>query len=215
VKRTWIIGIIAGLLACATGTTVDAQIIDSRGRGRVGTPAAWTSIFAGWTQHQSLCDADSGSCWAFGSALQWRGTLEFPMGNGVTIGAAGTHSRAPLIYVDGSGSTDADANISQLLGQFRIGGGAGIHQVIDVTAGMSLYSNFRRASDGARIGPTTTARNWSFALAYGFALPMSPRSQVILLQEFGYVIGKRIPGQASNSAQTQTLRLGWRLGLGG
>jgi hypothetical protein len=213
VKRTWII---AGLLALGAGASAaDAQIIDSRGgRGRMG-PSAWTSIFAGWTRHEPLCDPDSNSCWNFGSALQWRGTVEYPMGNGATIGVVGTHSRAPLLYSSGPiGTTDADANISQILGQLRIGGGSGIHQVIDMTAGTSLYSNFRRTSDGARLD-SGTVRNWSFALGLGFAMPFSPRSQMVLLQEFGYTIGKRMVGNPSNSAQTYTLRLGLRLGLGG
>lgn len=217
-KRTFLAAVIA-LLTLRT-IAVDAQIIDSGRDGRTrrvpGTPRAWTSIFAGWTQQQGLCDPDSNSCWDFGSALQWRGTLEFPMGNGVTLGAVGTHSRMPLTYSDGLlGGTDADANVSQILGQLRIGGGAGIHQVIDVTAGMTLFSNFRQASDGARIGPEGTTRNWSFGLGYGFALPLSPRAQVILLQEYGLIIGKRVSGRSSNTAQNQTLRLGLRLGLGG
>ena len=214
-KRTIIV---AGVAALVAAGAADAQIIDGGrdGRSRIGAPKAWTSLFVGWTQHQALCDPDSDSCWDFGSAMQWRGTLEVPVGNGVTVGAVGTHARMPLRYSSGLlvGSVDADANVSQVLGQLRVGGGAGIHQVIDITAGMSLFSNFRRTSDGQRIGPTGTTRNWSFALGYGFALPLSPRAQVILLQEYGIVVGKRLQGQSSNTAQSQTLRLGMRLGLG-
>ena len=214
-KRTLIAAGIVALLA-TRASAADAQIIDSRGGGRAGAPRAWTSLFAGYLQHQRLCDPDSGACWNFGSGLQWRGTLEFPVGNGVTLGVVGTRARLPLIYESGLlGQVDADANVNQVLGQLRIGGGTGIHQVIDVTAGMSMFSNFQRESDGEALGPGGTKKNWTFALAYGFALPFRPRAQLILLQEYGLVIGKRVPNQSGNTAQQQTTRLGLRLGLGG
>jgi opacity protein-like surface antigen len=214
VKRTLVAAGIVALLV-TRASAADAQIIDSRGGGRAGTPGAWTSLFAGYMQHQRLCDPDSSSCWNFGSGLQWRGTLEFPVGNGVTLGVVGTRARLPLIHESALGNVDADANVNQVLGQLRIGGGSGIHQVIDVTAGMSMFSNFQRESDGEALGSGGTKKNWTFALAYGFALPFRPRAQLILLQEYGLVIGKRMAGQSSNTAQQQTTRLGLRLGLGG
>lgn len=216
-KRTWMWG---AILSAALATAADAQIIDSgrdRPSGFVGQPKAWASLFAGFAQHQGLCDAESESCWSFGDALQWRAAVDFPIGNGAQLGVVGTMAKVPLIYdgglLSGCTSCDADANVSQLFGQLRIGGGSRIHQVIDVTAGMTLYSNFRR-TDGTRLDPSGTVSNWTFAIAPGIALPLSPRAQIILAQEWGVVVGKRVPGRSSNTAQTQTLRLGFRYGLG-
>ena len=219
-KRTWFLGAALSVALATAATTADAQIIDpgrDRPRGFVGQPKAWVSLFAGFAQHQGLCEPESESCWSFGDALQWRAALDFPIGNGAQIGVVGTHAKMPLIYsgglLSGCSGCDADANVSSLLGQLRIGGGSGIHQVIDVTAGMTLYSNFRR-TDGTRLDPERTVSNWTFAIAPGIALPLSPRAQVILAQEWGIVVGKRVSGRSTNSAQTQTLRLGFRYGLG-
>ena len=219
-QRTWLLGAVGALLSAALTTAADAQIIDSgrdRPGGFVGQPKAWVSLFAGFAQHGGICDADSESCWNFGDALQWRAAVDIPIANGAQFGVVGMHAKMPLIYNGGllSGCTncDADVNVSQLLGQLRIGGGSRIHQVIDVTAGMTFYSNFH-ATDGTQLDPSGTVSNWTFAIAPGIAVPLSPRSQVILAQEWGLVVGKRVPGRSSNTAQTQTLRLGFRYGLG-
>ena len=194
-----------------------AQIIDSgRGGGRATrAPEAWTSLSIGWLQHQGLCDAETGDCWDFGSAPQWRASLEFPMGrSGATLGAVATTAKIPLTYVGGvCGTCDADANASQFLGNLRIGGGAGPHQVIDINAGIAVFSNFRATGGTALGGKAKTYP--AFSIGYGFALPLRPKFQITLLQEYGLVIGKRVSGRSSNSAQTSTTRLGVRLGLGG
>jgi hypothetical protein len=217
VKREWRSALTAALLV-AGAAVAEAQIIDPRGARGAGRPKAWTSLFAGWTNHNTLCEPESGACWEFGDALQWRGTLEFPVGNGVTLGAVGTMSRLPLRYhggpLDSCSACDADANVTQLLGQLRIGGGSGIHQVIDITAGKTLFSNFR-TTDGTQLNQGRSESNWTLGIGIGIGLPLSPRAQVILSQEYGIIIGERVPGQSSNTAQHRTLRLGGRVGLGG
>jgi hypothetical protein len=66
-----------------------------------------------------------------------------------------------------------------------------------------------------RLGDGGNKTAWTFSLGYGLGFPLRPRMQVQFLQEVGLVIGKRIPGRSSNTAQTSTTRLGLRLGLGG
>lgn len=207
--------VVALLLVVAQGAR--AQILEPRGRG-IGNPVAWTSLSVGWSRIGGLCDSGSSACWDFGSAPQWRGTLEFPVGSGATVGAAATTARTPLIYngggVGGCVNCDADANVSQYLGLLRIGGGAGFHQVIDVSAGMTVFTNFRD-TDGRRLGPGKAVSNYSFAVGYGFGYSMSPRTQIMLLQDYALIIGKRVAGASNNSAQQSTLRVGVRFGLGG
>lgn len=211
--RTWLV---AQALLLVSAVTLDAQIIDSR---RVGTgePIAWTSLSVGWLQHGGLCDPDSNSCWGFGSAPQFRASLDMPVGRGATIGIAGTTAKVPLRYDGGLLSNcsgcDADANVSQLFANLHIGGGSGLHQVIDVNAGMTFFSNFRRTT-GEKLDPAKMVSAFSFDIGYGFGYALSPRFQLMLLQDWGLVIHKRMSGQTNNSANQTTTRIGARYGLG-
>jgi hypothetical protein len=200
----------------AGAAAAHAQIIDSR-IGRTRDPIAWTSLSIGWFRQNPLCDQETNACWDFGSAPQWRGTLEFPMGRGATVGGAATIARVPLVYNGGIGANscvqcDADANIVQYLANVRIGGGSGFHQVIDLNAGTTVFSNFR-STTGTRLGGKAVT-DWSFSVGYGFGYSLSPRMQIMLLQEYGLVIHARQSGSAERTAQQSTIRIGGRVGLG-
>ena len=213
VRRLLIVGLFVSVTERA-----NAQIIDAGGSGRrFGQPNAWVSLGIGWLQQGGLCDPGSGSCWDFGNAPQWRGTLEYPIGRGTTIGGAATTARVPLTYITSSGclsGCDADANVSQYLAQLHLGGGTGIQQAIDISAGMTVFTNFRASDTGTRLAPAKAVSNFSFAIGYGLAIPISRNFHVTLLQEYGQIIGKRFPGRSSNSAQQNITRLGARVGLG-
>jgi hypothetical protein len=141
------------------------------------------------------------------------------VGTGAAIGVGATHSRVPLIY-SGSltqpgscGSCDADANVTQFLGNFRIGGGTGFHQVIELSAGTTMYSNFR-STDGTKLGTGKSVNDLSFGLGYGFGYSLSARTQVILLQEWMLVLHERRPGSSQNTTSQQVIRVGGRVALG-
>lgn len=174
-------------------------------------PVAWTSLSAGWLQHSTMCDAEA--CWNFGGAPQFRGTLELPVGESAALGFAASTARAPLTYSGSCGTCDADANISQFLANFRMGGGLGFHQVIDVVAGTTMYSNFRH-TDGTRLGTGKAVNDLTFGLGYGFGYGISGRAQLVIVQEWALVLHKRQPGSPDNTAQQQTIRIGGRVALG-
>ena len=201
----------------ALAQSAQAQIIDRGGGGRsFGQPNAWASLGIGWLRQGGLCDPGSNSCWNFGDAVQWRASIEKPIGRGATIGGAATTARVPLLYqsTGACNGCDADANVSQYLAQLHLGGGTGIQQAIDFTAGATVFSNFRDASTGTRLDPAKAVTNFSFSVAYGFAFPVRPNFHVTLSQEYGQIIGKRMSGVSSNSAQQNITRLGARVGLG-
>ena len=179
-------------------------------------PLAWTSLSIGWFTHSALCNPD-GSCWEFGGAPQFRATLEAPMGRGATIGVAATTSRIPLVFtgslLGSCGRCDADANVSQAMATLHLGGsGRGFQQVMNAGAGVTFYSNFR-STDGARLTDKSTS-SFNFAIGYGFGYGVTDRFQVMLVQDYGLVIHKRIPGDATNTANQSTTRIGARYGLG-
>jgi hypothetical protein len=182
-------------------------------------PTAWTSLSVGLFQVQDIYDPESNSVWDFGTIVQFRGTLERDFQRGMSLGVAGTLARAPLSY---SGPEcvsicDADLTLWQALGLFRIGGGGfGFHQVIEIAAGVTGFSNFSRR-DGGTVGPGT-AVDPTFKIGYGLGYTLSPNAQVTLLQEVGIMIherGNRPAGDESNVPRTWATRVGLRFGLGG
>lgn len=209
--------LVALALMLVSAAAADAQIIDSRQVG-TGEPVAWTSLSLGWLQHGGLCDPDSNSCWNFGSAPQFRATFDMPVGRGATVGLAGTTSRVPLVYdgglLSGCNRCDADANVSQILGNLRIGDGNGLHQVIDISAGMTIFSNFRTTTNGTKLDPARTVSSFTFGVGYGVGYSLSRRFQMFVVQDWGLVIHKRMSGQTNNTANQTTTRIGARYGMG-
>lgn len=205
----------AALLLAGAGA-LDAQIIRPSIRTR---PVAWASLSAGWFQQSEVCGADTAACWNFGGAPQFRGSLDIPVGTAASLGVAATIARVPLVYagsiaLPGScGTCDANANVSQLFANFRFGGGSVFHQVIDVSAGTTFYSNFR-STDGSRLGSGKTVNDVTFGVGYGFGYNLSPRSQVFLVQEWMLVLHQRRPGSSENTTNQTNIRIGGRLALG-
>ena len=209
--------VLLALLSVLSATAADAQIIRPVERSR---PIAFTSLSVGWFQQSGFCNAETSACYSFGGAPQFRATLEKPIGSGgASIGIAGTTARTPLTY-SGSGllpsscsRCDADANVSQLLANGRLGGGVGFHQVIDFQAGATMYSNFR-ATDGTRLGSGGSTYDMTFGIGYGFGYSTTNRMEFVLVQEWAMAIHKRLPGSAENTSQQQNIRIGVRLALG-
>lgn len=194
-----------------------AQIIRPQIRSN---PVAYVTLGLGWLRQQGFCDKASGDCWDFGNAPQWRASFELPLGYGGSgYGIVYTRSKVPLIY-NGTGLSsnsclrcDADANVSQLMGVFRMSGGTGFHQVIDVAVGGTMFSNFR-ATDGTALGTGKSTSRFTADIAYGFGYGLSNRTEIFLEQEYGLIILPRVAGSNQNTVQQQTLRIGGRIGLG-
>lgn len=199
-----------------TAAPAQAQII-GREQSFGRQPIGWVSLGIGWMQLGGFNDPKTGDGWDWGSAPQWRATIELPAGRGATFGVAGTIARVPLIF-DGSSCSrcDADANVSQVFGLFRIGGGgsSSFHQVIDLQAGITMFSNFRRADDGTRLGTGEMSQAFTFGIGYGFGYSLSPRTHLTLVQDYGLVILSRQTGTSQRTAQQTSTRIGIRFGLG-
>ncbi len=203
------------LLAVASAPAAAQERFPSR----LTNPTAWTSLAIGLYQLQDMYDPESNSTWDFGNIVQFRGTLEREFQRGMSLGVAGTLARAPLTYVGNPcGGCDADVTLWQALALFRIGGGGslGLHQVIELAAGVTGFSNFTQRSGGS-IGPGTVI-DPTFNIGYGLGYSLSPNTQLTLLQEVGLMIhqrGDRPAGDESNVPRTYTTRIGLRFGLGG
>ncbi|MEX2180029.1 MAG: hypothetical protein WD801_15040 [Gemmatimonadaceae bacterium] len=208
--------IVAGLLVLGTDA-LRGQIIRPVRRF---TPIAWTSLSVGWLQQQGIYDPGTNAAWHFGSGPQFRASLGIPVGTGATLGVVGSMARLPLIYAGallGDRSClncDADATVSQVLANFRIGGGSGFHQVIDLNAGYTSFHNFRRSDDGAALGSESPVNDFTFGLGYGFGYTFSERAQLVIVQDVALLIHKRQSGSAESTVQQRVTRVGGRFALG-
>lgn len=209
------------LLALATPLAVDAQVFEVR---RTSEPMLWTSLSAGFHEAQSVVDGRTQSVWGFGGGLQYRATVEVPMQRGASAGALVTYSRMPLTYHNQSGipigtacaqRCDAHADLWSLMGLFRIGGGDGFHQVIDLAVGVVRYANFEVDATGDRLPPEQDT-DMALTIGYGFGYAFSQRFHVMLVQDFSVAMhqSEGLSGDASRMQQQRTTRIGVRYGAG-
>ena len=208
-------------LAFALGVTVltpaaFAQILELPRKRR---DVVWTTAWAGYHDPGSFADGRTSTDWLFSDGLAWRATLEYDLGGGSSIGILGTFARLPLEVrsrVDPQ-SRDADGDILSLQALFHAGAGAGLHQVIEVSAGVIEFRNFRAKDSGESLGPPDGDRDFTFALGYGFGFGISNRAHIALVQDFGYTFHQRegLPASSSRTTMNRSTRLGLRLGFGG
>src|SRR5688572_1760745 len=114
-------------------------------------------------------------------------------------------------------SRDADGDILSLQALFHAGGGAGLHQVIEVSAGVIEFRNFRARDNGDALGPPDGDRDLTFGLGYGFGYGISSRAHIALVQDFGYTFHQRdgLPASSSRTTMNRSTRIGLRIGFGG
>jgi hypothetical protein len=193
-----------------------AQILQLPGKRR---DVVWTTAWAGYYDPGSMADGRTSSDWLFSDGLAWRGTVEYGLGGGSSIGVVGTFARLPLEVRSRTGaqSRDADGDILSLQALFHAGGGAGLHQVIEVSAGVIEFRNFRARGSGEQLGPPDGDRDLTFSLGYGFGYGISGRAQIALVQDFGYTFHQRdgLPASSSRTTMNRSTRIGLRLGFGG
>jgi hypothetical protein len=193
-----------------------SQILQLPGKRR---DVLWTTVWAGYHDPGSIADGRTNSDWLFSDGLAWRGTLEYGIGGGSAIGVVGTFARLPLEVRSRTvgPSRDADGDIRSLQALFHAGGGAGLHQVIEVSAGVIEFRNFRAKGSGEKLGPPDGDRDLTFALGYGFGFGISGRAQIALVQDFGYTFHQRdgLPASSSRTTMNRSTRIGLRLGFGG
>lgn len=213
--RFRIVGALA--LATALASPADAQIM--RIPQRTNEPSAWASASAGLLQPGQVVDGRTQSRWVFGSALQYRASLERGISNQSAIGVVGTWApNAPLTYVNDAAGTasDARASIRSIGAFFHAGGGLGLFQVLEVSVGVTNYGSFRRSDTGAPLPPVGGDTDFSFGIGYGFGYALSARSQIMLVQDAAQVLhqGDGLSGSARRNVAQYTTRVGLRIGAG-
>lgn len=207
------------LLAALTlaASTADAQL---GGRSQF-RPASYASLSAGLLGISGIADRNSGADWAFGQGIEWRFSIEHAIQNQTGIGLTVAYASMPLDYYPGaSGSAvcgnpcDARAAVWSILTGFHMGGGLGFHQVIEVDAGITQFSNFR-TDDGERLDAEKQSWDFAASIAYGFGIGITPRLSFSVVQGYGMIFHPdRGSGSSTGYPQTRVTRLGMKYGMG-
>ena len=208
---------LVALMLAATVLTgsAAAQILQLPAKRRA---VVWGSAGVGYYDPGSFADGRTDSDWLFSDGLAWRGSLEYGFGGGSAIGILATFARLPLEVRSRSlgPSRDAEGDIVSLQALFHAGGGLGLHQVIEVSAGLVEFRNFRADDSGETLGPPDGDRDFTFALGYGFGFGLSSRTQIALVQDFGYTFHQRdgLPASSSRTTMHRATRVALRIGFG-
>ena len=191
-----------------------AQII--RGGMRGADPVAWVSFGAALQSTFDVRDGTTDSRWQFGDATQYSASLEKVLSGGTTVGIRGTHARTPLYYA-GSEFTDADANVSQVMAVLHVASGREFHSVLELSAGATIFSNFRSRTTDARLEPTSPDTDFAFAFGYGFGYNFSPSFAIDVLQDMSTSLHQKtgLVASESSSIRFTSTRIVARFGLGG
>lgn len=210
---------LVSFLAIPAPRALEGQIFSPPPRS--GAPGLWISGGYAYGQPGAYADGRSRTTWSFADGFVPSLALELPLGRGgTTFGVSASQGDFPLRY-DAEGLTgtcsagcDAKARIRTLAGMIRAGGGAGLHQVLEISGGVTEYSNFRTAG-GAGL-EQETRKNGTLTLGYGFGFPISQRLHAALVQDFGLVFRSRegLAADAPRTVQNHATRLSIRFGFG-
>jgi hypothetical protein len=197
-----------------------AQII-RRGGKPFQEPSTFVSFGVGLLQPWGVADGSTSSSWDFSDATQFAVAVEKNFGASASVGVRGTTARVPLQYrglVGGDAFfvSDADANVSQLLGSLHISPGNQLHTVLELSAGATFYYNFKARGSDATIGPRHVDADFSFGFGYGLGYNISPRFSVDVVQDQITTLHQKtgLSAGESTSARLTTTRIVARFGLG-
>jgi hypothetical protein len=190
-------------------------------------PSVWLSGTVGLLQAESILDGRTNASWDFtNNAVQYRATLETAFSGGVTLGVQGSWAPAVPTTVRALGLAErpllercqpqcaASADLLGVAAMGRMGGGPGLHQVIELTAGVQQVRNLRL--DGGGTLPPERDTDLHGAVAYGIGYSLSRRAALTLVQEFGIVSHQRdfLPRDRNGITQQRATRLTVRYGSG-
>lgn len=209
------------LAAALAAPALDAQIFQRPARS--GAPVLWVSGGYGWSRPGAYDDGPTGARWQYGDAFVPSVSVELPLGrSGTTFGVTASQGDYTMRYL-GGGTTgpcasiacDARGRIRSYGLLLRAGGGAGLHQILELSGGVTEYGRLRRDEDEAALEPERR-RNGTLTIGYGLGFPLTQRLQLGLVQDFGLVFRSRegLPSDASRTVQNANTRITIRFGLG-
>ncbi len=198
---------------------VDAQIIRPGGP-RLRDPENWVSGGIGLQQGWTVTDGSTASRWDIGDSQTFFASFDHSVAGGVTVGVRGSTASTSLRYVGtGSGGlvSDADARVSQALAVLHVASGRGLHSVIELAAGATLYSGFRDRATGVSLEPRKTDADFTFVFGYGIGYRFRGNFQLDVVQDLATALHQKtgLAAGDDSSVRISVTRLVARVGFGG
>lgn len=207
------------VLIASSAVRADAQIIRAPRFG-ARDPQYWVSGGAGLQQGFDLVDGTTGVRWVLSDATQYGLAIDRTITGGTSFGVRATTARVPLRYVPtlaGGATREADANVSQAFALVHVASGRGLHSVLELGAGATIYSNFRERGTDATLAPAKADVDFSFVFGYGIGYTFSRAFQVDVVQDLATSLHQKAGLSAgdNSSVRISGTRLVARYGLGG
>jgi len=212
---------VCALLLLTFASTAEAQV--RRRVPRLAEPSVWVSAGVGLFDGNGVNDGETNSSWDFGAAsnTQFRVSLEKAIQGTASIGVTATYVGVPFTYsvpvtIGECIRCAAHLDAVSLGASFHVGGGTGLHQVLEGSAGVLQYRNLRRDSDDARLAPVDGDVDPYFTIGYGFGYGFTRAMAVSVVQDFGLALHERagLTSEQSNTMRQRTIRLNFRYGFG-
>lgn len=202
---------------------VPAQAQVRRRVPQIAEPSMWVTGSIGLFNGNDVSDGTTGSVWDFGRASvpHYRLAVEKGFSRTGSVGATASYMHAPFTYIGAGGENScarcaAHLDVLSLGASFHVGGGLGLHQVLEASAGAIQYRNLERDDDKTSLEPVDGNIDPYFTFGYGFGYTLNPETQISVVQDFGLAIHERkgLTSEDSNTLTQRTLRLNVRYGFG-
>ena len=195
--------------------TLGAQI--GRSRYSFNDPAAFVSVGMAFQQSFQMTDGTTNTTWQFSNAQPWVASIEKALSGGASLGIRASTAKIPLKYASPTGASDAEANVSQGFLTLHVASGSSFHSVLELSAGATMFSNFRTQSAGTKLAPSSPDYDFSFGFGYGFGYAFNQRFAVDVVQDITTSLHQKtgLAAGDDSSIRLHSTRLVARLGLGG
>jgi hypothetical protein len=220
--------IFVSIMLMLSAVPAQAQI----GRRRVPAlpePSWWLSGSVGLFNANTVNDGETSSRWNFGqsSSPRFRASIEKSVSTNASVGLTGTFAHVPFIYevtgnvpdnsepIPSCARCDAHLNIVSLGGSFHYGGGIGLHQVIEASAGVLQYRDMKSDREHEVLPPSGGNIDPYFTFGYGFGYSINPNMQISVGQDLGLGLheSRGLSSEDSNTLRERTLRVNFRYGF--
>ena len=205
------------LVLCSTlaASSVGAQIV--RPRYSLNDPVAFVSLGMAFQQSFQMTDGTTSTTWQFSNATPYVASLEKALSGGASLGLRASTAKIPLRYTSSGGASDADANVSQGFLTLHVASGSSFHSVLELSAGATMFSNFRAQAGGAKLPPNSPDYDFSFGFGYGFGYSFNPRFAIDVVQDVTTSLHQKtgLAAGDDSSIRLHSTRVVGRFGLGG
>ena len=183
-------------------------------------PRIWASLSAGPSTflHLNFLNQNRESV---RSATGFRGTLEYDLGRVGGVGLTAAAVTLPVDYRTTSGSIcgtgcPAEVKVTSVMATFHAGGGLGLDQVIQASAGVTMFGDVVGVPESE--GIREKASDFTVMIGYGLAYGFTPRLSAMVVGDLGLAFHSEGDTQrefvsGGNYSPLVALRGGLRYGL--